>query len=76
MGIYVYNVIANIFFKVTCWKNLLGFYIVIWRQKAGIVEETAIARQWRGKHVSTATNKHASTEELLEVVFSAQSVHS
>jgi hypothetical protein len=30
----------------------------------------AIARQWCDKHVSTAMNKHAAVEELLEVVFS------
>jgi hypothetical protein len=40
--------------------------------KAGIVEQkrAAVAMQWRSKHVSTATNQHASTRELLEAVFS------
>jgi hypothetical protein len=32
-------------------------------------EEAATARQWGGKHVSTAANQYATTEELLEVVF-------
>lgn len=30
--------------------------------------EVAIARQWRGKNVSAATNEHAEVEEPLEVV--------
>jgi hypothetical protein len=37
-------------------------------------EEAAVARHWRGKHVSAATNQHATIEELLEAVFSVQSV--
>jgi hypothetical protein len=37
--------------------------------KAGILQqEAAIARQWRGKHDSTAVNQHETTEELLEAV--------
>jgi hypothetical protein len=45
-----------------------------WQLKAGIVEEeVAIATQQRGKHVSAATNKHATIEELLEAVFSVRS---
>jgi hypothetical protein len=36
--------------------------------------EVAIAKQWHGKHVSTAVNQHATIEELLEAVFSMQSV--
>jgi hypothetical protein len=31
----------------------------------------AIARQWRGKHMSMATNKYATTEEPLDAVFYA-----
>jgi hypothetical protein len=30
-------------------------------------EETAVAKQWLGKHVPAATNTHATIEELLEV---------
>jgi hypothetical protein len=37
-------------------------------------EEAAIARQRRHKRVSTSTNKHATVEELLEMVFSIWSV--
>jgi hypothetical protein len=33
-------------------------------------EEAVIARERRGKHVFAATNKHATIEEQLEVVFS------
>jgi hypothetical protein len=33
-------------------------------------EDAAIARQQRRKQVSAATNRHATIEELLEVVFS------
>jgi hypothetical protein len=33
-------------------------------------EEAAIGRQRRGEHISAATNQHATTEELLEAVFS------
>jgi hypothetical protein len=33
-------------------------------------EEMAIARQRQPKHVSAATNQHATTEELLEKLFS------
>jgi hypothetical protein len=45
------------------------------RLKAGTVEpeETAVARQWLGKHVPWATNTHA-TIELLDEVFSTLSV--
>jgi hypothetical protein len=32
-------------------------------------EEMVIARQWCGKFLSAATNKHAIIEELLEAVF-------
>jgi hypothetical protein len=44
--------------------------------KARIVEqeEAAFVRQWHGKHVSAATNKHAAIEELLEEQFSTQSI--
>jgi hypothetical protein len=40
--------------------------------KAGIVEqeEVAIAMQWHMKHISTVTSQHATTDELLEEVFS------
>jgi hypothetical protein len=43
--------------------------------KAGIVEqgEVATARQRHDKHVSTAMNQQATTEELLEAVFSVWS---
>jgi hypothetical protein len=34
----------------------------------------AIAGQWRSKHVSVATSKHATMEELLDAVFSVQSM--
>jgi hypothetical protein len=45
--------------------------IVTWRLSAGIVEQEveAIARQRCDKHTSTATNKHATIEELLDAVF-------
>jgi hypothetical protein len=47
-------------------------YIVTWWLKVETVEqeEGAIARQRRGKHIFAATNQHATTEELLEAVFS------
>jgi hypothetical protein len=43
------------------------------RVKAGRVEseETAVARQRFDKHFPVAMNTHATTEELLEVVFYA-----
>jgi hypothetical protein len=49
---------------------------VAWRLKARIVEweETATARQQLGKQAPPAMNKQATTEELLEAVFSMQSV--
>jgi hypothetical protein len=37
-------------------------------------ENTSIAKQWHGKHLSALTNNHATTKELLEAVFSVQSV--
>jgi hypothetical protein len=37
-------------------------------------EKTFIVRQRLGKHVSAVTNNHAITEELLEAVFSMQSL--
>jgi hypothetical protein len=37
-------------------------------------EETAVARQWRGKHVFAATNKHATIEEPSEAVSSPHCV--
>jgi hypothetical protein len=39
--------------------------------ESGIVEriDGAIARQRRGKHISSATNQHATTEGLLEAAF-------
>jgi hypothetical protein len=42
---------------------------------AGIVEqkEVVVIRQWRGKHVSAATNTHATIEEVLETLFSIRS---
>jgi hypothetical protein len=44
--------------------------------KARIVEseETAVTRQRLGKHIPAATNTHATMEELLDMVFSVQSV--
>jgi hypothetical protein len=36
-------------------------------------EKVAVVRQRQGKHVSAATNQHATIEELLEVVFSMRS---
>jgi hypothetical protein len=46
------------------------------RLKAAIVEpeETVVVRQRLGKHVPTATNTHATTEELLDAVFSMSSM--
>lgn len=36
---------------------------------AGIVQQkAAIIRQWHGKHIPTATNKHTITEKLLELM--------
>jgi hypothetical protein len=37
-------------------------------------KETAIARQWLSKHVPAATDIYATTEKLLEAVFSMQCV--
>jgi hypothetical protein len=37
-------------------------------------EETAVAMQRLGKHVPAATNTHATTQELLDSVFSMRSV--
>jgi hypothetical protein len=37
-------------------------------------EEAAVARQCRSKHVSAATNKYATTDELLGVAFSVWSM--
>jgi hypothetical protein len=37
-------------------------------------EEMAVARQWLDKHVSAATDMHATIEELLETMFSMQSI--
>jgi hypothetical protein len=46
--------------------------IVTWRLKDEIVErvDMAIASQRCGKYVPAATNKHATTEQLLEAVLS------
>jgi hypothetical protein len=55
----------------------LLYYIIIvaWWLKAAIVhQETAIARQWRGKAVSVEMNQHATTEEVLEAVSAMLSV--
>jgi hypothetical protein len=32
-------------------------------------EEVAVARQWYGKHVATATNKHATIERECSVFY-------
>jgi hypothetical protein len=37
-------------------------------------EKTSIARQQLGKHVSAVMNNHATTEDLIEAVFSMQSM--
>jgi hypothetical protein len=37
-------------------------------------EKMAVAGQQLGKHIPTAMNTHATTEELLDMVFSMQSV--
>jgi hypothetical protein len=37
-------------------------------------KEIAIAKQQRSKHIPTTINKYAITEELLEAVFSIQSM--
>jgi hypothetical protein len=44
--------------------------------KAGIAvpEKTSIDRQRHDKHISAVKNNHATTEELLEAVFSMQFV--
>jgi hypothetical protein len=34
----------------------------------------AIARQWHGRHVSTAATQQAAVEEMLDVVFSILSL--
>jgi hypothetical protein len=51
-------------------------YTVTLHLQGRIVEPkgTVVARQRRDKHVSAATNTHATTEELLEAMFSMQSV--
>jgi hypothetical protein len=36
-------------------------------------EETAVAREGHGKHATTATDTHATIEELLKALFSLQS---
>jgi hypothetical protein len=61
----------------TCSWCLLLQCIVIWRLKTGIVEpeETFIARQRLGKHVSGAMNTQATMEVLLETVGSAPSLY-
>jgi hypothetical protein len=45
------------------WKHLINrtLNIVTWQLKAGLVEwiDVAIARQWCGKHISTATDTEA-----------------
>jgi hypothetical protein len=43
------------------------------RRNSG-TKKAAIARRWCGEHISIATNKHATIEELLEAVFSVRSV--
>jgi hypothetical protein len=44
-------------------------------RKARIVEpETAVVRPWLNKLASTVMNQHTSTKELLETVFSMQSM--
>jgi hypothetical protein len=47
-----------------------------WRLKARIMEqeEMAAARQQHGKHVSVATNRHATIKKLLEAAFSTRSM--
>jgi hypothetical protein len=44
--------------------------IVTLRLKAGIMEEEHDTTQRRAKHVSGAKNQHATTEVLLQAVFS------
>jgi hypothetical protein len=47
-----------------------------WYLKGRIAEpeEVATTRQWSSKHAPAATDMHAAVEELLEAVFSVQSV--
>jgi hypothetical protein len=53
-------------------------HIVTWSLKAGIVQpdEKSIARQRLDNEVSAATDTQATTEELLETIFSVRSVQS
>jgi hypothetical protein len=39
-------------------------------------DEMAVARQWHGKHVSAEFTKYAAIEEVLETMFSTQSIPS
>jgi hypothetical protein len=48
--------------------------VIQWLKARIVVEQVAVARQQHGNHVSTAMNKHATTEELLEAVFFVWSV--
>jgi hypothetical protein len=38
------------------------------------LEEKSVIRQWLGKQVPVAMNTHATTEELLDALFSMRSV--
>jgi predicted hydrolase (HD superfamily) len=39
-----------------------------------VVHSTAIAKQRRSKHVSSAMNQHSTIEEMLETVLSTQTI--
>jgi hypothetical protein len=45
-----------------------------WRLEPGLVERNAIDRQRYGKHMSAATNKHVTLQEMLEVMFAMRFV--
>jgi hypothetical protein len=58
--------------------NTYSIYsIILWhdaKRRIEEPEEVTVARQQRSKHAPTATDMHATIEELLEGVFSVQSI--
>jgi hypothetical protein len=53
--------------KVGLWDHLAVYMSPLPPNKP---EETALARQWPGKHIPMAMNTHATVKELLEALFS------
>jgi hypothetical protein len=66
------SIVSNINFRIL--RHIMEYDIVTLRLKAGIIEEQKTdTRQRRAKHVSEAKNQHATTEVLLQAVFSNRS---